>query len=514
VEVCTFFYNACVENLTQKVAQVVQTDTIQAAIDTVNNLKPQIIFVKTYSEARLVAQSLGAVAWWSRASEEEKNMALEHLENGGTLVATYGLSVGLNLTVRGKCIERIALLGCPWGLSALVQAASRIREGGIAYVIAWDLKEQAISGKPGEKEVAALLVPGFIDEIFDVFGTADTVPKSVTSLNPTPNYQDCRADALIVQGMQLDGSLEECILCGGSDHREADCLHVRGLCYTCGLSGHPSKCCPLATKVPACPTGFCPRCKLPTFKVAGVDVHSKSIGMDCTNTALSQKVKMILLCGSARGVTFGPDGPSSYFERLKWATEGRPPNIVAVIARASQAKKHVLAAPSQLSPDLLERIRVNREAALQRRMTSSPGPLVPTTPIPASQPETPPTRLVQRVPSDSMPSASKRQNTQKHARSESDRRAAETHKRVATMFPSGNVPGPPPAGQNPAKRQQNIQKLADAITRGLPASDFPRDRCFKCAGKHRSDSCIEPPSSCIGSLLIQAQCCTKCAIPL
>ena len=349
--------------------QVVQTDTLQGATDKLKDMKPQIIFVKTYSEARMVAQSLGAVAWWSRALEEEKCLALEHLENGGMLVATYGLSVGLNLMVRGKCIEKIALFGCPWSLSALVQAASRIRDGGTAYVIACDLREQAISGIPAQKEVAAYLVSGLIDEIFDVFGTADTVPKSVTSEKPLPKYQDCRADALIVQGLQLDGTLDECILCGGIDHCEANCRRMRGLCYTCGLSGHPAKSCPLVLQVPACPIGFCSRCKLPTFKVAGVDVHSKSIGMDCTNTALSQKVKMILLCGGARGVTFGP---SSYFDRLKWATEGSPPNIIAVIARASQAEKHVLAATSHLSPEQLERIHVNRKAALQRKMISSP----------------------------------------------------------------------------------------------------------------------------------------------
>jgi hypothetical protein len=170
---------------------------------------------------------------------------------------------------------------------------------------------------------------------------------------------------------------------------------------------------------------------------------------------------MLLLAGRAAGTAFGPD----YFqERVKWATEGSPPNLVAIIARVAgqtiRSATHVRtiqSPPVPLTPEIVERIRVNRDAALQRRMTSSPGPLVPT------QPETPPTRLVQRVP---------------------------------------------------CKRQQNTQKLADAITRGLPASVFPRDRCFKCAGKHKSDSCTEPPSSCISSLLIRAQCCTKCAIPL
>jgi len=253
----------------------------------------------------MLAQSLGAVAWWSKASEDEKTTALEHLENGGMLVATYGLGVGLNMKSRGKSISRIAEFGCPWSLAACVQAASRIREGGVVKIIGWDLPDKARSGDLGQKQVASLLVAGLTEEIFDAFGTNDTV-SSVTSTKPIPDFEDCRADALFVQGLQQDGTLDECILCGGSDHLEANCQNVRGICFTCGVSGHPAKSCPNAMKVPACPTGFCTRCKLATFKVAGVDVHSKSIGRDCTNTALSQKVKMLLLCGSARGVTFGP----------------------------------------------------------------------------------------------------------------------------------------------------------------------------------------------------------------
>ncbi len=80
-----------------------------------------------------------------------------------------------------------------------MQAASRIRDGGTAYVIACDLREQAVSSLPAQKEVAALLVAGMIDEIFDAFGTTDTVQKFITSEKVLPVYQDCRADALIVQ---------------------------------------------------------------------------------------------------------------------------------------------------------------------------------------------------------------------------------------------------------------------------------------------------------------------------
>jgi hypothetical protein len=443
--------------------QVVQADTLQVAIDKVKELKPQIIFVKTYSEARMLAESLGAVAWWSRASEEAKTMALEHLENGGILVSTYGLSVGLNLKVRGKCIERIVLFGCPWGLSALVQAASRIREGGTAYVIACDLKEQATSGKPGEKELAALLLIGYIDEIFDAFGTAVTVPRSVTTAKPTPNYQDCRADAMVVQGTQLDGTIDECILCGGSDHCEANCQHMRGLCYTCGLSGHPAKSCPMVTKVPACPTGFCTRCKLPIFKVAGVDVHhTKRIGMDCNNTALAQKVKMMLLCGRARGVQFGPSGSSTYFERLRWATSNSPPNIITLLARV--AGQPILATPSPVTPQQAERIRRNRDAALQR-LNSSP---VPTTPSPATfSPvtlgSTPPTK---------------------------ERRVVCSDRAIAA---AGSVYA--------------------ALARKMP-SITPSSQCFKCAGAHSADQCRAPVEERISDMLFAAKCCAQCALPL
>ena len=151
----------------------------------------------------------------------------------------------------------------------------------------------------------------------------------------------------------------------------------------------------------------------------------------------------MLLCGRARGVQVGPSGSSTYFERLRWATQDSPPNIVTLLARvAGQDKKPILAtsspvtpqqrsstpvhaihSPVPISPEIAERMRVNRLAALQRLNASSPfGPsqalssLVPTTPSPAtfsplvstpspSLPETPQTQLVQRVPSGFLPCA-------------------------------------------------------------------------------------------------------------
>jgi hypothetical protein len=478
--------------------QVVQTDSLLGAINKVKDMNPQIIFVKTYNEARMVVQKLpGTVAWWSRASEEEKNLALQHLETGGTLVSTYGLSVGLNLKVGGKCVDKIALFGCPWSLSALVQAASRIREGGTAFVVGWDLMHTAQSGViPAQKEVAALLVSGLIDEIFDAFGTAETVPKSVASAKPLPKYQDCRADALIVQGLLLEGIFDGCILCGGSDHHETKCEIVRGLCFTCGFTGHPSKSCPLAIAVPACPaTGFCVRCKLPTFKVAGVAVHSESIGMECTYTVLAQQVKFMLLCGRMRGVEFGP---SSYFERLRWVMEGSPPNIIAIISRASQAKKPVLAlSPSFLSPDQIHRIRVNREAALQRRMTSSPGP---------SQ------TLSSLVLSSSVTDASTPPTTQR-TRSLPTTRIGHV---VRPFLHSHTTVTISIATESSAQQVLNslecaVHMLKNSLASRLPTVSIPPDRCVRCAGAIHAGACSERS---INQVMYDAGCCACCALPV
>ena len=282
---------------------VVQTASIQAAIDAVRQINAQIVFVKTYAEARMVATELGAgcMTWTSKAPEDDQHKALQHLANGGMLVATYGLSVGLNLKVKGENISRIILFGVPWSLSAFVQAASRIRQGGTATVIAWDLKEEAQSGVPEKKEIAAYLLAGFIEEIFSTFGpnAIDTIPVPHTP-KPLRAYQECRNDALYVQGLQIDGSLEDCVLCGERSHSAARCHIMNGRCFTCGYTGHACKSCPNEDRIPACEHGFCSRCRLPTFEVAGVQVHSGSFGRDCTNTALADNVKMLLLCGMAR----------------------------------------------------------------------------------------------------------------------------------------------------------------------------------------------------------------------
>jgi hypothetical protein len=79
--------------------------------------------------------------------------------------------------------------------------------------------------------------------------------------------------------------------------------------------------------------------------VAGVKVHSEHFGWECGNTVLAQCVKSILLCGKVKGVKIGT-APSTYFERLQWAVDGSPPNIIpliASVARPQSAGKRILA---------------------------------------------------------------------------------------------------------------------------------------------------------------------------
>jgi hypothetical protein len=47
---------------------------------------------------------------------------------------------------------------------------------------------------------------------------------------------------------------------------------------------------------------------------------------------------MVLLAGKAARHTFGPRG---YRERVDWAMEGHPPNLVSIIARVARARDSV-----------------------------------------------------------------------------------------------------------------------------------------------------------------------------
>jgi hypothetical protein len=65
------------------------------------------------------------------ATHCKAHAAVQHLERGGILVATYGFGVGLNLKVRNKFPSKICALGIPWSAESAVQAAGRMREGGV-----------------------------------------------------------------------------------------------------------------------------------------------------------------------------------------------------------------------------------------------------------------------------------------------------------------------------------------------------------------------------------------------
>ena len=54
-------------------------------------------------------------------------------------------------------------------------------------------------------------------------------------------------------------------------------------------------------------TSTCTSCKIALYAVAGIQIHSQDIGQDCTNRALADMVKMLLLAGKAAGERFGPE---------------------------------------------------------------------------------------------------------------------------------------------------------------------------------------------------------------
>ena len=138
-------------------------------------------------------------------------------------------------------------------------------------------------------------------------------------------------------------------------------------------------------------------------------------------------------------------------------TEGFPPNVIAVNARVAPQTATPLQAPvplptsSPVSPQIAERIRVNREAALRRRMDSSPGP-----------------EPVLATPSPVTP-----------------------QQRSATL--------------------EAAQKLFGTIGTRLPTVSLPTDRCVRCAGAMHAGACSDLP---VNQVLYNAGCCACCALPV
>lgn len=336
--------------------------------------------------------------------------------------------------------------------------------------------DHTLTGTDAQRELATHLRNGKqgIQAIYDLFGPSEPIIPSqpirpVTPQTPTP-YLEGMMNARLVQSIAsiVRSDLDDCVVCGRRDsHSAAHCPEMVGLCFTCGNKGHSSKHCPLKREEPATPSGFCCRCKLPVYVVAGVKVHDDKFGWECGNTVLAECAKSILMCGKVRGVKIA-SAPSTYFERLRWASEGSPPNIIALVARIakpqSSGKRH-RQETVPISPEIEERIRANRLAALQR-LNRSDDSLVSPSP---SQPETPQTQLVQRVP-------------------------------------SGFLQVTPPTIE-----QVSAQKLFGTIGIRLPTVSFPADCCVRCAGAMHAGACSDLP---VNQVLYNAGCCACCALPV
>jgi hypothetical protein len=229
-------------------------------------------------------------------------------------------------------------MGLPYSASSAVQAASRIRDGGTVHVFVWDLDKIAHNKQgletPEQVELATFLLTDDVDGIFELFSPPRSVPPAPLQ-ERAATYQEISDDANLVSVMDADEDdvTRICGICCGH-HVANRCPLLFGKCFCCGLSGHSTKNCALKTNLPAVRRGFCSRCKLPIFEVAGKQIHREDeIGQDCRRTALADLAKMLLLCGTVGGVAFGPP---SYLGRLEWATQGRGPNIVTLLARAAR----------------------------------------------------------------------------------------------------------------------------------------------------------------------------------
>lgn len=219
---------------------LIETQCLAEAIQRAKGLEPQIIYVKSYAEARKVTEIIPEAAiWTSRMSQSEKHAAVQHLERGGILVATYGFGVGLNLKVRSKFPSKICALGIPWSAESAVQAAGRMREGGIFWIIEWELGTQAKSPIRGMQELATILLVQEPEAVFQLF-EADTLPAALSKPMSVPKYSDLRNSALLAKS--FTASVSWCAICC-EPHTSSACSKVKGVCFTCGSTGHPAKTC-------------------------------------------------------------------------------------------------------------------------------------------------------------------------------------------------------------------------------------------------------------------------------
>ena len=138
---------------------------------------------------------------------------------------------------------------------------------------------------------------------------------------------------------------------------------------------------------------------------------------------------------------------------------------------------------SLLSPDQIQRISANREAAIQRRTASSPGPSQTLSALGLST-----------ATSSSVTDASTPPTTQRTS--------------VTRSLPSLDRPLASPQQQH---TELAAQKLFRAIGTRLPTVPLPDDRCFKCASAIHTGACTNKT---VNQLLYDANCCSSCALPL
>jgi hypothetical protein len=414
----------------------------------------QLTFVRSRAEAEIIAAKLGAACWHSKLDDETKVAALKSMAEGHRLVATYGLGVGLNIRICGQPITSVDIHGTPYSASCLVQAVGRIRNGGTARLFVPDLYEKMRSTNVQEKEIATLLFDRDIEGIFDLFDapSAASEKKAKETVTTGRNYTPQPFSTFEIH--KRNASLVQQYV------PEVD------VCVICDGAHETAKCTHL--------NGICFVCgERSFFKHSAANCPSRH----CNSLLVAPKH----FCCRCRLPLFEIAGIKLHSSDIGFDCQNA--------ALADQVKLLLLAGQifgTRFGPNSYnERVVWVTE--------SSPPNIVGLL-----------ARVVMQQHQQQHPTLAKIRTRTQHSpeRSPSHDETPPTHKRSKAESIAST------------SRQLLVQKLADAILRGLPHSVFPGDRCFKCAAKHRSDTCTEPPASCISGLLMQAKCCTQCAIPL
>ena len=173
-----------------------------------------------------------------------------------------------------------------------------------------------------------------------------------------------------------------------------------------------------------------------------------------------------------------------YRERVQWATEGSPPNILSVVASVARG-----AAPSLPSS----------HGAEHPPQTSTVAVAFPPRPPPAGTPAT------LRRPRDHS----------KEALEEPAKRPSPSQMLCAsTVTPSPIRTPPHPCAQPLTSQALAAAKVINDAAGKLPAFVMP-DVCFKCAcNTHSAEQCSAPRAANISHILFNANCCARCALPL